>query len=263
MSWSMDGYIRDEPVYHQDEGRMTENFFQSGRHAAEERFWKLKIHEDGSFVRRNASSLDNFYTIKEALKAAEEKKEKEEAKRRQGSVEEESAESSTEEEEKEEDGREKKKQTERKLSNTIKKSLTKMREEQEGRRRDSEGRPDEHTREPLGDRELERVKELEYARGLERAQELERIRELERRERDLEARERDFDRRSVSREISPDYSYNLYKYRSRRNSEISNKDYPYSVCSEYTPSTTTIQEDGERREKSRFKEHGSVSSRYF
>jgi len=36
--------------------------------------------------------------------------------------------------------------------------------------------------------------------------------------------------------------YNSY-YRSRRNSEISNKDYPYSVVSDYAPSTHTIQEE--------------------
>lgn len=108
--------------------------------------------------------------------------------------------------------------------------------------------------------------EADHAKELHRAREMERLRELERRERELEEREREFERRSVSREFSPEYSY--YNYRSRRNSEISNKDYPYSITSDYAPSTATIQEEGGRK-KTKGKDgrvyykSENLSTRYF
>lgn len=84
MSWAWKGFFRDDPVFRFKE----QDFFQSGRHAAEERFWKLKIHDDGSYVRRgNVSSMDKFYT--QTGGEGEEEHGGGQQKRREGSVEEE------------------------------------------------------------------------------------------------------------------------------------------------------------------------------
>merc|ERR1711887_208149 len=47
MSWTWKGFWGDDPVYRFKQ----DNFFQSGRHKAEERFWVNYIHNDGSFYK--------------------------------------------------------------------------------------------------------------------------------------------------------------------------------------------------------------------
>jgi len=243
MSWTWRDLERDDSVWRFQPTKG--NFFQSGRHAAEERFWKLKIHEDGSYKNRNASSMDNFYTIKDALR----KEEGDEAdlKRREGSVEESSSkstepdsgdassssssdsESDLDEARGDEMRRTKKKKQKKKLVRKV----------------------DGIVEEDIYKSDIEKAREIRI-RELER-REIEKMRELERRERELEERERDIERRS--REQTPEYNY---YYRSRRNSEISNKDYPYSVASEYSPSIAPIQE-----EKKKGRGHETYSTRFY
>merc|ERR1712059_34712 len=45
MSWTWAGFWQDDPVFRFN----GSDFFQSGRHKAEERFWKNYIHDDGSY----------------------------------------------------------------------------------------------------------------------------------------------------------------------------------------------------------------------
>lgn len=265
MSWSWRGFFRDDPVFRFKQ----EGFFQSGRHAAEERFWKLKIHEDGSYVRRNASSLDNFYTMKDALspggetvpveeelkertEAEERKRREEELKRREGSVEEKSQLSSESESSSSEDDEE--------LSP----------EEIARRRKQLEKLLKKNEKAELKGKEAAvKTESAEMSRQVARVRELEREREMERRERELELRERELERQSRSREQTPEYNaHNPYSYRSRRNSEISNKDYPYSVCSDYTPATAPIKEEEEKGRKGAgrsgyYPYNENISTRYF
>jgi len=61
MSWTWKGFWGDDPVYRFKD----DNFFQSGRHKAEERFWVNYIHNDGSFykplrIRFSSSSSSSF-----------------------------------------------------------------------------------------------------------------------------------------------------------------------------------------------------------
>jgi len=231
MSWTWTDSYKEtsDPVFRFDPG---ESFFQSGRHAAESRFWKLKIHEDGSFARRNASSLDNFYTIKDSLRKEEalEKPDVEEKSRRVGSVEEESHDTSD---------------TSSSSSSSSSSSEDEDRTEEEKKRRKQSKKLKKKSKDKknaavtAGDGE----EDDEYEEALARAQ-IERARELERRERELAEREKELERRS--REVTPDYSYMI---RSRRNSDISYKDYPYSYTSEYAPTTASIQEEGDGKKK--------------
>jgi len=259
MSWAWKGFFRDDPVFRfKDDG-----FFQSGRHAAEERFWKLKIHEDGSYVRRNASSLDNFYTMKDALRADEEaeeakaermrlellkrREEEEEIKRREGSVEEKSQRS-----------------TETSSSDSSSSSSSDSSSSDE----DEDGRTGDKKKKRKNKKKKSPKKEKKAGERNRRGTDADRQLEIERRERELAQRERELERQSRSREQTPEYSYNSYYYRSRRNSEMSNKDYPYSLCSEYSPSTNTIKEEEERKEKDGkarkgYYQYENVSSRYF
>merc|ERR1711970_50562 len=60
MSWTWEGFWGDDPVYRFKQ----DNFFQSGRHKAEERFWVNYIHDDGSFykpLRTRLSSTASSY----------------------------------------------------------------------------------------------------------------------------------------------------------------------------------------------------------
>lgn len=265
MSWSWRGFFRDDPVF-----RFKENgFFQSGRHAAEERFWKLKIHEDGSFVHRNASSLDNFYTMKDALRREEKdmgederrraeemlrvreeeikRMEAEELKRREGSVEEKSQVSTQSDSSSDSSS----------SSSDSSSDEDDMSPEQIARRKKKTDKK----------KKRKAAKKERKMKDGKRRMEEEREREIERRERELEIREREIDRQSRSREQTPEYSYNPYlHYRSRRNSEISNKDYPYSVSSEYVPATSTIKEEDMHKDvkgRKEYYQYENNSSRYF
>merc|ERR1712183_756550 len=61
MSWTWKGFWGDDPVYRFN----SQDFFQSGRHKAEERFWVQYIHNDGSFrkpLRSRLSSAGSSYS---------------------------------------------------------------------------------------------------------------------------------------------------------------------------------------------------------
>jgi len=45
MSWTWAGFWMDDPVFRYKQG----DFFQSGRHKAEERFWRNYIHDNGGY----------------------------------------------------------------------------------------------------------------------------------------------------------------------------------------------------------------------
>merc|ERR1712142_326168 len=55
MSWTWKGFWGDDPVYRFN----GQDFFQSGRHKAEERFWVQYIHNDGSFRKPLRSRLSS------------------------------------------------------------------------------------------------------------------------------------------------------------------------------------------------------------
>lgn len=242
MSWTWRDTIRDDSVWRFQPQTENSNFFQSGRHAAEERFWKLKIHEDGSFRNRNVSSMDNFYTIKEALRKDEEGLDV--SVRREDSVEENSRKSTEPDsiDSSSSSSSESDSDLEEVRDGEIRRKKKKKPKKKVGRKVDSD---DELT--PEKAREL-RIRELER-------RELEKIRELERRERELEEKERELDRRS--REQTPEY---YYYYRSRRNSDVSSKDYPYTVASEYAPSIAPIQEENKSRRRN---PNETQSTRYY
>jgi len=238
MSWTWRDLQRDDSVWRfaTNQPNSDAAFFQSGRHAAEEGFWK-KIHENGSFRHRNASSMDNFYTLKDALRKEEGA---EEQKRREGSVEENS-----------------RKSTEPGDSDTSSSSSDSDSDLEDVRDGELKQKKKKKQKKKLARKEEDQDEEgytkKSKLRELERRQ-AEKIREIERRERELEERERQIDRRS--REQTPDYSYSYY--RSRRNSDVSNKDYPYSVApSEYAPSIAPIQEENGR------KTYETYSTRYY
>merc|ERR1712183_1124371 len=61
MSWTWKGFWGDDPVYRFN----SQDFFQSGRHKAEERFWVQYIHNAGSFrkpLRSRLSSPGSSYS---------------------------------------------------------------------------------------------------------------------------------------------------------------------------------------------------------
>jgi len=51
-AWTWAGFWKDDPVFRYS----GEDFFQSGRHKAEERFWKNYIHDNGGYISKHRLS---------------------------------------------------------------------------------------------------------------------------------------------------------------------------------------------------------------